>query len=100
MDLTIKNVIFWNSTLVTYTYIYKKKIDKYLHWIFVVCFTRVMWVKKNYLLKLRFTVLVHQLCWQPRIKLQLRSMCAHLKIHKLNTLIKKTNPGVKDIFPR
>lgn len=25
MDLTIKNVIFCNSTLVTYTYIYKRK---------------------------------------------------------------------------
>lgn len=46
MDLTIKNVIFRNSTLVTYTYIYINEISKYLHWIFVVCFTWIMWVKK------------------------------------------------------
>lgn len=37
-SLTIKNVIVWNSTLVTYTYIYKRKIIEYLHWIFNVCF--------------------------------------------------------------
>lgn len=46
VDLTIKNVIFRNSTLVTYTYIYINEINKYLHWILNVCFTWIMWVKK------------------------------------------------------
>lgn len=52
-SLLSKNVIFWNITLVTYTYIYIKENQYYLQWISDICFTSVMCEKMKSLFKLK-----------------------------------------------